>query len=218
MARSPSEGSRAATRRTLQVVRDFLLIFGVAFLVPYLGYRLLHHPRGTAPTVAMPAVVTTGTAPGTFASGDYRLTVSGVRALKQSDLPPGLNLTYRARPTALVDYLLVSVTVADVGASALPLTFAGSGQDVRLLLASTDPESFNTNPVDAEEATVIAGQQALGAGTLAPGERRSGVLVYAIEPYRKGLELVLVPVYGVGVTPAQGPRWPAFEIDLPDPR
>lgn len=218
MARPEPEARRTPPRRVLRVLRDYLLIFGLAFLVPYVGYRLLHHPRGTEPAVAMPPGVVVGNAPGTFTSGAYRLTVSGVRWVRQSSLPADLKLSFRARPSPLVDYLVVSLAVADTADTGLPLTFDGSGQDVQLLLASTDPARFHTDPIGVDEAATIAGEPALADGALLPGEQRSGVVVYAIEPYRKALELLLVPVYGVGVTPEQGPQHPGFEIRLPQPR
>ncbi len=218
MARSDPDPRPRLPRRVLRMLRDFLLIFGVAFLLPYVGYRVLHHPRGTEPAVAMPPGVVVGTAPGSFVSGDYRLTVSGVRWVRQSSLPPGLKLSFRARPSAVVDYLVVSLTIADSADTGLPLTFEGSGQDVRLLLASTDPARYHVDPIGVDEAAAIAGEPGLADGPLLPGEQRSGVVVYAIEPYRKALELLLVPVYGVGVTPEQGPQHPAFEIHLPQPR
>lgn len=218
MARQRTDALPSPARRTLRVMRDFLLIFGVAFLLPWLGYRVFHQPRGTDPAVAMPAHVTGGSAPGTYDSGDYRLAVSGVRWIRQSELPAGLKLTFRARPSPVVDYLVVSVAVTDKSGGGLPLTFDGSGQDVRLLLASTDPAAFHTDPISPSEAEAIAGEPPLTSGALGPGDRRSGVLVYAVEPYRKGLELVLVPVYPIGTTPADGPQQPAFEIRLPPAR
>lgn len=189
-----------------------LAIFGGAMVLLWAGYRVLHHPRGTAPPVPTPSDLTSGDAPGPLASGAYRLTLGPARWVKQSSLPTGIHLTFRARPIVLVDYVVVHVTVANGGSRRLPFSFEGAGQDVRLLLASTDPESAFTEPLTPHEAALVSGDAALASGPLAPGESRSGVVAYALEPFHKGLELLLVPDYPPGVTPESGRQTPAIEM------
>ncbi|MEJ2358939.1 MAG: hypothetical protein P8Y13_12810 [Deinococcales bacterium] len=188
-----------------------VLIFGGAMLLFWSGSKLLHHPRTVGATVPKPADMTVGQAPAALDSGDYRLQIDGARWVKQDALPSGVRLTYRARPNVLVDYVVVRVTVADRGASKLPLSYEGAVQDVRFLLASRDPESFYTEPVPPSDARLISGAAPLKSGALAAGEQRGGVLVYAVEPFRKAFSLLLIPVYG-DTPPEQGPQHPAVEL------
>jgi len=175
------------------------------------GSKLLHHPRTVGATVPKPADMTVGQAPAALDSGGYRLRIDGARWVKQDSLPSGLRLTYRSRPNVLVNYVVVRVSVANRGASTLPLSFEGTVQNVRFLLASRDPGSFYTAPVPPSDAAAISGASPIGNGPLAAGEQRSGVLVFALEPFRKDLSLLLIPAYG-DVPPGQGPQHPALEL------
>ena len=47
---------------------------------------------------------------------------------------------------------------------------------------------------------------------MAAGERRSGVLVYAVQRTRRAFALWAVPVYATGQRPDQGPQAPAVEM------
>ncbi len=203
----PSPGRRTARLFLLNVV-----VFGGAMVLLWGGSKLLHHPRGAAANVPMPAVMVVGRAPGPLDSGDYRLRLEGARWVRQDSLPKDLRLSFRARPNVLVDYLVVRVTAVDRGAGALPLGYYGAEQDVRFVLGSNDPDSSYAEPVPPSDAATISGEAPLSSGALAPGERRSGVLVYALEPFRKGLALLLIPAYAAGVSPDRGPTQPALEL------
>lgn len=192
---------------------SYALMLAAVVLALWGGSKLLHRPSGSA-AVMVPAHMTSGAAPGPVDSGGYRLTLDGVRWVRQDALPPSLKLEYRARPNVLVDYLVLDVTVANTSAQALALRYAGTAQDVRFELTSVDPEPFHTEPVAAAEAPLIAGTTALAGGPLAAGARRSGVLVFALEPFRKRLALLLVPHYPAGTLPDQGPPYPAIRLEL----
>ncbi len=199
-------------RRTARLFLLNLAIFGGAILLLWGGSKLLHHPRGPGATVPMPADMVVGRAPAALDSGDYRLRLESARWVRQSSLPAGLRLSYRTRPNVLVDYLVVRVSVEDRGAGALPLTYRGAEQDVRFVLGSNDPTTSYTEPVPPADAATISGDAPLASGALAAGERRSGVLVYAVEPFRKGLELLLIPQYAPGASADTGPAQPALAV------
>jgi len=208
----PSPGQRTARLFLLS-----FLILGGAMLLLWGGSKLLHHPRGAGATVPMPAAMVVGQAlvgrtPAALDSGAYRLRLEGARWVRQNSLPEGLRLSYRTRPNMLVDYLVVRVTVEDRGGSALPLSYRGVGQDVRFVLGSNDPTSSYTEPVPPSDAAAISGDAPLASSALTPGERRTGVLVYAVEPFRKGFELLLIPQYRPGVSPDGGPTQPALAL------
>ena len=199
-------------RRTARLFLLNLLVFGGAMLLLWGGSKLLHHPRGAAANVPMPAGMVVGRAPGPLDSGDYRLWLQGARWVRQDSLPGNVRLSFRARPNMLVDYLVVHVTVGDRGGATLPLSYQGAEQDVRFVLGSNDPDSRYVEPVPPADAATISGDAPLASGALAPGERRSGVLVYAIEPFRKGFALLLIPRYAAGGSPDAGPIEPALEM------
>jgi len=203
---------RTPAERTARLFLLNVLVFGGAMLLLWGGSKLLHHPRDAGATVPMPAVMTVGEAPTVLASGDYRLGLERARWVRQDSLPKDLRLSFRARPNVLVDYLVVRVTVVDRGAGPLPLGYYGAEQDVRFVLSSSDPTSAYAEPVPPADAAAISGERPLASGALAPGERRSGVLVYALEPFRKGLALLLIPDYAAGAPPDRGPTQPAIEL------
>lgn len=217
MSRSRPNAQRTPLGRAARMGLGYVLIFGLAMLALWGGSRLLHHPRGRA-AVPSPATMVSGQAPTTLVSGDYRLSVEAARWIRQDALPKDLRLSYRSRPSPLVDYLVLAVAVADLGAGPLPLRYADSGQNVRFVVTSNDPDTFFVEPVPASDAAAIAGTPALPNGSLAAGATRTGVLVFAIEPYRKNLELLLVPSYPTGSGPAQGPAYPGIRVRLPAQR
>lgn len=198
--------------RLLRVVGLNVLILGGALLLTWLGAVLLHRPTGTTPRVPMPAAMVRGTSPGPLDAGPYRLTLSGAFWVRQAQVPADAPLTYRARPGASVDYLVLEVYWSNTGTDPLPFTYLGSGQDVRLLLASADPEAFVREPLLPAEARAISGREPLASGPLAPGEHRNGVLVYAVEPFRSDFRVLAVPTYAAGQMPADGPTEPALEM------
>lgn len=176
------------------------------------GSKVLHQPRGAGATVPMPADMVVGQAPAALDSGDYRLRLDGARWVRQDGLAKGLRLSFRARPNVLVDYVVVRVTVEDRGSAALPLSYQDVEQDVRFVLGSNDPTSSYAEPVPPSDAATISGDAPLASRALAPGERRSGVLVYAVEPFRSGFELLLIPKYAAGVSAEGGPAAPAIAM------
>ncbi|MEJ2667767.1 MAG: hypothetical protein P8Z81_11825 [Deinococcales bacterium] len=212
MARPERTVSPSPARRTLRLFALNLLILGGAMVLLWVGYRVLHHPRVAVPPVAMPAGVVTGRAPGPLVSGDYGLTLHGARWIAQSSLPPGLHLTFRARPGPLVDYLVLDVSVRNQGTRPLPLSYLGAGQDVRLLLVSLDPVSYYREPLSPPEAELITHETPLASGTLAPRAERRGVLVYAVERFRKRFELVATPETGAGAAAGPALQQPAIEM------
>lgn len=205
--RPPSTAQRTLR---LALMNGGLLV--AALLVFWLGSIVLHRPTGTEPRVATPAHMARGAAPGPLASGDYRLLLTDAVWVPQASVPRDAPLTFRARPDDVVDYLVVGVTVVNTGDAPLPFAFQGNDQDVRLLAVSTDPAPFARDPLTPAEAEVIAGRPGLRSGALAPGERRSGVLAFAVEPTRRAFALWAVPLYGPGVTPQQGPGTPALAM------
>lgn len=212
MARPAPTSRPSPGRRTARLFLLNLLIFGGAMVLLWGGSKLLHRPQGPSATVPMPADMVAGQAPAALDSGAYRLRVESARWVRQSSLPEGLRLSYRTRPNVLVDYLVVRVSVEDRGQKALPLTYLGSEQDVRFVLGSNDPSTSYTEPVPPADAATISGDAPLASGALAAGERRTGVLVYAVEPFRKGFELLLIPHYRSGVSPEGGPTQPALAL------
>lgn len=212
MARPSSNTPRSPARRALRMAGMNAAIFATALVAVWLGYRLLHNPRDAGPGVPTPSVMSVGDAPGPLLSGDYRLELDGARWIAQDSLPKDLPLSFRARPSALVDYLVLRVTVSNEGAAAVPFSFLDSGQNVRLLVVSYDPHTVYVDALDPREAALISGETPLASGALAAGSSRSGVVVYALERYRKGLRLLLVPSYPTGEAPADGPQHPAIEM------
>lgn len=211
MAEPRSTHGPSTAARTLRLFGMNLLILGGAMVLLWLGYRLLHHPRVSSPPVAVPADLVAGDAPGPLGSGPYRLTLHGARWIAQDSLPPDLRLSFRARPGPTVDYLVLDVSVRDAGERPAPLTYDGAAQDVRLLLSSTDPVSFYTEPLSPQEARIVAREEALANGTLAPGAARRGVLVYAVERFRRRWSLWFLPP-PPDVAPEEGPQQPAIAM------
>jgi len=191
-------------------------IFVGALLLAWLGYKLLHRPYDAGPGVPTPGKMSVGEAPGPLVSGDYRLRLDGVRWVDQDSLPKDLQLSFRARPSAVVDYLVLDVSVTDLGRAEVPLTFTDAGQNVRLLVVSSDPESVYIDPLDPREASRISGVAPFTAGPLAAGATRRGALVYPVERYRKGLRLLFVPAYAPAASPRDGPQEPAIEMHFSD--
>jgi len=189
-----------------------VLILGGAMVLLWVGYRVLHHPQVTAPPVAVPSDLVAGQAPGPLTSGDLTVTLHGARWIAQDSLPPDLHLTFRARPGPTVDYLVLDVTVRNGGSSPAGLSYLGAGQDVRMLLISNDPVSFYAAPLTPHEAELITHGTALASAALAPGAARRGVLVYAVERFRKAWALLLVPHLPAGVAAEQGLQQPAIEM------
>jgi hypothetical protein len=210
--RPDARPANAARRRLLRLAWQNLLIFGGALALVWLGSIVLHRPTGTEPRVATPKGMMRGRAPGPLDAGDYRLILSGASWVPQASLPADAPLSFRARPSALVDYLVLDVRLSNLGDGTLPLDYVGARQDVRLLLASADPEAFVREPLTPDEARTVSGREPLASAPLGPQERRAGVLVYAIERYRSDLRLLAVPVYATGQTPAEGPDAPALEM------
>ncbi len=213
--RPEPRGARPAPgpgQRLLRVAGMNVLIVVGALALLYGGSKLLHRPTGTEPRVAMPARMTRGPSPGPLDAGAYRLTLSDARWIPQADVPADAPLSFRARPSALVDYLVLDVRMSDIGSAPAALSYTGAGQDVRLLLASADPEAFVREPLSPAEARAITGQEPLPSGTMAAGEHRAGVLVYAVERYRADFRLLAVPQYAPGTVPQAGPAEPALEM------
>ncbi len=208
----PNTTRLSTARRAARLALMNAGLFGGALLLVWLGSVVLHRPTGTEPRVGAPAGMVRGAAPGPLASGDYRVLLSDANWIPQSQVPADAVLSFRARPDALVDYLVLGVTVANTGPGPLALTYLGAGQDVRLLLTSSDPEPFARDPLSPAEAVQVAGRPGLANGPLAAGERRSGVLVYAVERTRRAFALWAVPAYAPGQTPDQGPQTPAVEL------
>lgn len=214
MARTRRDRPPSSGTRTLKLFGLNLLILGGGMLLLWVGYRVLHHPQVTAPPVAVPADLRVGTAPGPLTSGDYGLTLDGARWIAQSSLPPGLHLSFRARPGPTVDYLVLDVTVRNLGGRPIALSYVGSEQDVRLLLTSTDPVSFYAEPVPPQEAKLITRDPVFGSGPLAAGAERRGALVYAVERFRKRWALLMVPEPPDAPAAGPGPQQPALEMRL----
>lgn len=212
MARTRRDRPPSAGARTLRLFGLNLLILGGGMVLLWAGYRVLHHPQVTAPPVAVPSDLQVGAAPGPLTSGGYKLTLDGVHWIAQSSLPSGLHLSFRARPGPTVDYLVLAVTVRNLGDRPAALTYVGSEQDVRLLLTSTDPVSFYAEPVPPEEAALITHDPVFASGTLAAGAERRGALVYAVERFRKRLALLMVPQAPGNVPAGQAPQQPAIEM------
>ncbi len=200
MAPPPVKASAAS--RTLRLFALNLLVLGGGLFLLWLGHRVLHHPQATEPPVATPAGLVGGDAPGPLTSGAYRVSLDGSRWISQASLPPGLQLSFRARPNGLVDYLVLRLTVRDLGERPLPLSYIGASQDVRLLLVSTDPVSFYTTPLTPAEARTISGDAPLANGPVPAGGERQGVVVYAIERTRKGLSLLALATAAPSGAPA----------------
>lgn len=207
---------RSPAARALRVAGMNAAIFVGALLLVWLGYKLLHRPHDAGPGVPTPRAMTVGDAPGPLVSGDYRLRLDGVRWVDQDSLPAGLQLSFRARPSAVVDYLVLEVSVTNMGGAEAPLTFADAGQNVRLLVVSNDPQSVYVEPIDPREASLISGAAAFQSGPLSAGATRRGVLVYPIERFRKGLKLVFVPAYPPATAPRDGPQQPAIAMRFSD--
>ena len=134
--------------------------------------------------------------------GPLSFTVSGYSWIDSRAFGAADRLSARADPRAGRDYLVLEVTLANRSDDEVDARYQGQGAPLDLRATARRPQPTLFSPVLTGDTRIITGREPLPSGPLAPGEEVGGPLVFALEPSRRQLGLLLVPTEA-GLAPVE---------------
>lgn len=134
--------------------------------------------------------------------GDLAVRVERYAWIDSRDFGDEDRLSARADPRRGRDYLVIDLTITNRGASTVDARYQGQRFPLDLRATARRPQPILFSSVQPGDAAIITGRPPLPNGSLAPGEEVRGPLVFALEPSRRQLGLLLM-VSEAGLAPVE---------------
>jgi hypothetical protein len=166
--------------------------------------RLVRNPEliDTDLPIALSADLLTAGLGDEIVFGDLALRVERFAWIDSSDFGDEDRLSARADPRRGRDYLVVDLTIANRGAASVDARYQGQGAPLDLRATARRPQPILFSSVVPGDAATITGREPLPNGSLAAGGEIRGALVFALEPSRRQLGLLLM-TSETGATPVE---------------
>jgi hypothetical protein len=125
--------------------------------------------------------------------GPLSFRVESVGWIASSGFGDDDRLSSRADPLSGRDYLVVELIVENRGDAEADVRYQGQGRPLDVRASARRPQPTLFSPLQPRDIEIITGRAPFPNGSLAPGQTVAGPLVFALEPSRRQLGLLLLP-------------------------